>query len=364
VTIERLDVSVFTIPTEEPESDGTLSWDETTVVVVEPVAHGISGLGFTYGTAACAAMIVDVLSDVVVGLDPADTGAAWESMVRAGRNLGRPGIASMAIAAVDAGLWDLKGRLFDQPVARMLGMIRNSVPVYGSGGFTSYSDEKLVGQLGGWVHGEGIPRVKMKVATDRGAAEDRDLARVAVARKAIGPDAELLVDANGGYSRKQAVRMARAFGFEGVTWLEEPVSSDDLEGLREIRGLVDMDVAAGEYGYDLPYFERMAAFGAVDVLQVDASRCAGITEWLRAAAVAAAHGLDVSAHTAQSVHVHPATAIPNLRHLEYFYDHARVDRLLFDGVLDPVGGYLHPDLSRPGLGLDLKRKQADRYRKG
>jgi L-alanine-DL-glutamate epimerase-like enolase superfamily enzyme len=359
-TIERLDVSAHTIPTEEPEADGTLSWDSTTVVVVEPMAEGVAGLGFTYGTGACATLVRDLLSDAVVGRDPMDVGGAWDAMVKAVRNVGRPGIASMAIAAVDTALWDLKGRLLEQSVAGLLGMVRDEIPVYGSGGFTSLSDDALADQLGRWVHDQGFRRVKMKVGTDWGTEGERDLHRVALARKTIGPDAELFVDANGAYTRKQAVRMARSFAWEGVTWFEEPVSSDDLEGLREIRDLIDIDVAAGEYGYDLVYFERMATAGAVDVLQADVSRCAGITEWLRVAAVAAGHGLEVSGHTAQSLHVHPAACVPNLRHLEYFHDHARVERMLFDGVLDPKGGVLRPDLSRPGLGLDLKRPRTDR----
>jgi len=203
----------------------------------------------------------------------------------------------------------------------------------------------------------------MKIGANWGNEPERDLERIALARKAIGDRAELFVDANGGYTRKQAVRQARMFRDHGVTWFEEPVSSDDLEGLREIRDLIDLDVAAGEYGYDLVYFERMCAAGAVDCLQIDGSRCAGITEFLRAAAVAAAHGLEVSSHTAQSLHAHPACAVPNFRHAEYFADHEMADRLLFDGVLDPHGGLLRPDLTRPGNGLELKRADADRYRK-
>lgn len=359
--VDALDVSVFTVPTEEPEADGTFTWSSTTVVVAETRAAGVWGLGFTYGTAACAAFIGDVLRDHVVGSDPMDVPAAWGSMVRAIRNQGRPGVASMAIAAVDVSLWDLKARLLDLPLAALLGRVRHEVPVYGSGGFTSMTDERLAEQLEGWVR-HGIPRVKMKIGTDWGADEERDLQRVAVARKAIGDEAGLLVDANGAYGRKQAVRVARALSSEGVVWFEEPVSSDDLEGLREIRDIVDIDIAAGEYGYDLPYFERMLRAGAVDCLQADVSRCAGITEWLRVASLAAAHGLEVSGHTAQSLHAHPACAIPNLRHVEYFADHARVDRLLFDGVLDPAGGVLRPDPSRPGLGLELKRSDAEGYR--
>jgi L-alanine-DL-glutamate epimerase-like enolase superfamily enzyme len=146
---------------------------------------------------------------------------------------------------------------------------------------------------------------------------------------------------------------------QGVSWFEEPVSSDDLTGLRRIADAIDIDVAAGEYGYDVPYFERMAPY--VDVLQADVSRCAGITEWLRVAAIAAANGLEISGHCAQSLHAHVACAVPNLRHLEYFADHARADRILFDGVLEPTGGVLRPDLSRPGMGLELKRADASRY---
>jgi L-alanine-DL-glutamate epimerase-like enolase superfamily enzyme len=363
VKVESLDVSAYTVPTEEPESDGTLTWTETTVVVAEPRAGGHTGLGFTYATGACAALIRDVLADAVVGADPLDAPGTWADMVDAIRNLGRPGVASMAIAAVDTALWDLKARLLGQPLCRLLGMAHDQVAVYGSGGFTSMTDQQLVEQLTGWAERDGIGRVKMKVGTAWGSRPGRDLERVALAREALGDEVELYVDANGAYSRKQAIRQGRAFAAEGATWFEEPVSSDDLDGLRQVRDACDLDVAAGEYGYDLPYFRRMLAAGAVDCVQADVSRCAGITEWLRVAALAAAHNLQVSAHCAQSLTVHPAAATANLRHLEYFADHARVDRLLFDGVLDPAGGVLRPDLSRPGIGLELKRADADRYRR-
>ncbi|HEU5003986.1 MAG TPA: enolase C-terminal domain-like protein [Actinomycetota bacterium] len=360
--IDRLDIRVYTVPTEEPEADGTMTWEATTVVVAEPWVGTVRGLGFTYGSPACANLITELLHGQVVGSDALDVGGTWARMVAAVRNAGRPGVASAAIAAVDIGLWDLKARLLDLPLARLLGMVRETVPVYGSGGFTSYTDGRLGAQLGGWVHDLGIPRVKMKIGTDWGTRPARDLDRMRVARDAIGSGPELFVDANGAFSAKQAVRLARAAGGLGVTWFEEPVSSDDLPGLAEVRGLIEADVAAGEYGYDLTYFQRMCAAGAVDVLQADASRCAGITDWLRAAAVAAAHGLEISGHCAQSLHAHPACAVPNLRHLEYFHDHARVDRLLFDGVLTPAGGELRPDLSRPGIGLELKEADADRWR--
>ncbi len=359
VAVTGLDVAAFTVPLGQPEADGTLSWDATTVVVVHVSAPGRRGIGWTYGSAACGTVVHELLRDAVVGHDALDVPGAWESMVRAIRNQGRPGIASMAIASVDIALWDLKAKLLDLPLHVLLGAERHEVPVYGSGGFTSLTDRELRDQLAGWVHGDGIPRVKMKIGSAWGAEEQRDLERAALARDAIGPDAELYVDANGAYTRKQAVRVAD--GLEGldVTWFEEPVSSDDLAGLRTVRDATPIDVAAGEYAYDLAYVERLAS--AVDVIQLDVSRCAGITEWLRAAAVARTHGLDVSGHCAPSLHVAPACATANLRHLEYFADHARVDRMLFEGVLDPGGGVLRPDPARPGIGLELRRADAERF---
>jgi L-alanine-DL-glutamate epimerase-like enolase superfamily enzyme len=359
VGVERVDVSVFVVPTDLPEADGTFAWDKTTLVLVEVTAGGVRSLGYTYADTATARLVKDSLAPVVVGRDAMNVAGAWAAMVRAIRNLGRPGVASMAISAVDAALWDLKARLLDLPLVTLLGAVRDGVPVYGSGGFTSYSLDQLQGQLGGWVS-EGIPRVKMKVGT---RPED-DLDRVRAAREAIGRDAELFVDANGAYSRKQALAFAEKFRSDwGVSWFEEPVSSDDLEGLRLMRDRAPagMEIAAGEYGYDLFYFRRMLEAGAVDVLQADASRCGGVTGFLRAATLCEARPLPLSAHCAPSLHAHPACAAPTLRHIEYFHDHVRIEQVLFDGALTPSGGELRPDLSRPGMGLELKRADAARF---
>ncbi len=358
VPIERIEVSAYTIPTDFPESDGTLAWDSTTLVLVEAAAGGERGLGFTYAGTSSARLIHDRLAEVVRGRDALAVPGAWAAMVSAVRNLGRPGIASTAIAAVDTALWDLKARLLGLPLVRLLGAVRDSVPVYGSGGFTSYSIDQLREQLGGWV-AEGITRVKMKV----GREPQADLARVRAAREAIGPEAELFVDANGAYTRKQALAFAEAFAGSGVTWFEEPVSSDDLAGLRLLRdrGPAGMAIAAGESGYDLFYFRRMLAAGAVDVLQADATRCAGITDFLRVGALCEAEPIPLSAHTAPSIHAHSCCALTPAVHVEYFHDHARIERMLFDGALAPRGGMLRPDLSRPGLGLDFKRADAARF---
>ena len=214
------------------------------------------------------------------------------------------------------------------------------------------------------MSGQRIPRVKIKIGESWGTDEVRDLARMRQARETVGGGAELFVDANGGYGRKQAIRVMAAAADLDVRWFEEPVSSDDLDGLREVRDAVAADVAAGEYGWDLPYFRRMCAAGAVDCLQADASRCGGITEWLRAAAVAASHGLEVSGHCAPHLHVHAAAAIPNFRHLEWFHDHVRIESMFLDGTLDPSGGSIRPDPGRPGLGLTVRSAGAEPYRVG
>lgn len=357
--VERLDVTAYRIPTDAPEADGTLAWDHTTIVLVEAAANGVSGLGYTYADAATARLIEAELADIVQGCDAMAVPGTWEVMLRAVRNLGRPGIASMAIAAVDTALWDLKARLLGLPLVTLLGSVREGVPVYGSGGFTSYSIAELQQQLGGWV-ASGIPRVKMKIG--RHPADDLD--RVFAARQAIGSDAELFVDANGAYTRKQALAFAEAFVELGVSWFEEPVSSDDLEGLRLLRDRAPagMDIAAGEYGYDLYYFRRMLEAGAVDVLQADATRCGGITGFLRVAALCQAYGLPLSAHTAPALHVHPCCSLAPVCHVEYFHDHVRIEHLLFDGAPTPLDGTLYPDLSRPGMGLEFKRLDAEPYR--
>jgi L-alanine-DL-glutamate epimerase-like enolase superfamily enzyme len=358
-SVEQLSAAAYSVPTDAPEADGTLAWDSTTIVVVETRAAGETGLGYTYGDPACAGIVQHVLAGLVAGRDAMDIPGAWQVMARSVRNLGRPGVGMMAISAVDAALWDLKARILGVPLVKLLGCVRDAVPAYGSGGFTSYSDERLAEQLAGWVE-SGMSRVKMKV----GSQPERDPDRVAAARAAIGDDAELFVDANGACSRKQALDLAERVAAQGVTWFEEPVSSEDLEGLRLLvdRVPAGMAVAAGEYGDDLAYFRRMLDAGAVDVLQADATRCGGISRFLDVGALCAARSMQLSAHTAPSLHTHVCCALAPVIHVEHFHDHARVEGLLFDGAATPVDGCLRPALDAPGTGLRLRRPDADRYR--
>ena len=355
--VTRVTARAYAIPTDAPESDGTIAWDSTTLVTAEVEAGGEIGLGYTYCDKAAASVIEGVLAKALTDKDALATAACWSAMNAAVRNVGRPGIASCAVSAVDIALWDLKAKLFGTPLATLLGPARRTVPVYGSGGFTSYDDARLKEQLGAWA-AEGCAFVKMKI----GREPERDLKRAEAAKSVIG-DAALFVDANGAYDRKQALGFAEAFAGLGVSWFEEPVSSDDLAGLRLLRDRSpgSMQIAAGEYGYTPYYFRAMLEAGAVDVLQADATRCGGITGFLRAAALCDAFQIPLSSHCGPAIHVAPASAAARLVHMEWFQDHVRIERMLFDGAPLLKGGSVTPNLSQPGHGLTLRAADARKY---
>jgi L-alanine-DL-glutamate epimerase-like enolase superfamily enzyme len=352
--VGKLEVFARTIPTDQPESDGTLEWNSTTIVVVQarPRAGAAVGLGYTYTHDAAVRLIEDKLAPLVSGRELDDLPVLWEELGQQLRNVGRPGMGFMALSAVDIALWDLRARLVGVPLVDLLGSVREEAAVYGSGGFTSYSLERLADQLSGWI-ADGIPRVKMKV----GRSPEDDPRRLQTARGAIGDDAELFVDANGAFDREQALVWADRYLDWGVTWFEEPVSSADRDGLRIVRerAPAPLDIAAGEYAFVPADFRNLLKANAVDCLQIDVTRCGGYTGFLKAAALANEYGVDVSAHCAPQASAHVCCAVPSFRHIEYFHDHVRVERMLFDGVLEPENGVLRPDRARPGHGLELKR---------
>jgi len=360
--VSDVEATAYTVPTDQPEADGTIAWEATTIIVVQVHAEGLVGTGWTYGSAAIAPLVERTLAPVVVGSDAIGNVATWSATVRALRNISRRGLAGMGLSALDCALWDLKARLLGLPLHRLLGAQRDRVPLYGSGGFTTYGPERLERQLRGWVEDLGLRRVKIKIGESWGSCVERDLDRARQARAVVGNDVELFVDANGGYTVGQATRVGQALDDLGVCWFEEPVSSDDLTGLGVVRRAVLADVTAGEYGDSLDYFHTMCEAQVLDCVQVDVTRCGGITELLRVAAVAAAAHLDVSGHCAPHQHAPVMAAVPNLRHLEYFHDHVRIERLFFDGIRDPVHGQLPLSPDQPGNGLSFRADRAERYR--
>ncbi|WP_433147782.1 enolase C-terminal domain-like protein [Actinomadura nitritigenes] len=363
IPVDGVTVHAFTVPTDGPdgaEEDGTLRWESTTMVLVEARAGGRTGIGYTYGATAVATLIESTFAPLVRGADALAPAATWHRMFAAIRNAGRPGAGAMAVAAVDIALWDLKARLLDRPLFQVLPSFHDRVPVYGSGGFTNYPLDRLAGQLAGWVE-QGIPRVKLKISR----SPDDDPRRLTAVREAIGPEPDLFVDSNGALTRKAALYWARRLADEwDVRWFEEPVSSDDTEGLRLVRehGPGRLEVAAGEYGFVLKDFADLLDGPSVDCLQADVTRCGGVTGLLQVAGLSAARQTGLSAHCAPAVSAHAFCAVERLRHLEYFHDHVRFEDLVFDGTLSPEGGALRPDPDRPGLGLDVKWADAARYR--
>jgi L-alanine-DL-glutamate epimerase-like enolase superfamily enzyme len=359
IGIEAVNVSAYTIPTTSPESDGTLEWNSTTLAVVEITAGGQTGTGYSYGDLSSAHVIRGMLANEITGLNALDIPALGVRMTGRVRNAGRPGIASIGISAVEVALWDLKGRLFGKAVLDIIGAAHDAIEAYGSGGFTSYSDDRIQEQLGGWA-GQGLGAVKMKIGRD----PDRDLHRIGIARRAIGDHCRLFVDANGACTRKQALWFAERFADYGVRWFEEPVSADDPAGLHLLRNRMPagMDVVAGEYGYDNFYFRRLLEHQSVDILQADATRCGGVTGYLAAAAVADAFGIPLSAHTAPLLHTHVACMTPRSINVEYFHDHAEIETRFFDGAICPTNGLLRVDRTRPGFGWEFKRKDAEPFR--
>ncbi len=356
VTVDAIEASAYTIPTEQPEVDGTLEWDSTTLVIVEARAGGRTGIGYSYTHRSAVDVVNDTLAGVVAGTDAMRPGAAWSLMWNAVRNYGQTGLVATAVSAVDIALWDLKARVLDRPLMQVLDAVHDGTPIYGSGGFCNYTDQQLRDQLSRWVE-SGIPRVKMK--TGRDPARDRE--RLAAAREAIGDDVELFTDANGAFTRTQALRWAEIYAGFGVRWFEEPVTSDDLAGLHVVvRAPAGMDVTAGEYGWNLPYFQRMLDAGSVDCLQVDVTRCGGVSGFLRAAALCDARTIDVSAHCAPQISAQVCTAVWHLRHriLPRPQSH---EHLAFDGCLEPqTGGVLMPD--GRGMGLTVKRSDLETFR--
>ena len=357
-TIDGICAAAYRIPTDRPEADGTLAWNATTLVVAYVCAGNRRGIGVTYGHASVAALIGELLGPAITNHDGFDIEGCWIAMQRAVRNVGRSGIAGCAISAVDLALWDLKAQMLAVPLAKLLGGCRSEVPVYGSGGFTSYSDEELSEQLGHWAKADGCRFVKMKI----GSEPERDPKRAEIAWQAIG-DCQLFVDANGAFGVKEALRFAARTEDLDIRWFEEPVSSDDAAGLHAVRSRTPagLEVAAGEYIFTLDDARQLLAQDAVDVLQADVTRCGGITGFLKIAALAEASHIDVSAHCAPSMHRHLACAIPRLRHIEWFHDHVRIEQMLFEGAPSVHHGTVAPDLARFGHGLAFKAVDAEPY---
>ncbi|HRW10517.1 MAG TPA: mandelate racemase/muconate lactonizing enzyme family protein [Caldilineaceae bacterium] len=314
--------------------------------------QGIEGLGIGGGAHAARAVIERTLKPILVGQDPLHIEKLWNDMFWAIRGVGRKGLAFSALSAVDIALWDLKAKYFEVPLYQLLGPYTETVPIYGSGGWTHFTVDELVAEQMGYV-ARGMKAVKMKVGKDFGRSEREDITRLAAVRAAVGDDIELFIDANNGYYAKQAIRMAKAFEPYRIGWFEEPVLADDIEGLATVARATDVPIATGEHEYTKYGFKDLLARGGADIVQPDVGRVGGITEWMKVAHLADAFNLPVAPHAYQLFHLHLCCAIPNLRIVEYLGVTEEADRIMFTEFPEPKDGLWSPDPTKHGLGLAL-----------
>ena len=322
--------------------------------------EGLEGLGVGNGGRASQVLINESLKPILIGQDPLYIEKLWDDMFWRVRGVGRKGLAFGAISAVDTALWDLKAKYFSVPLYKLLGPYTDTVPIYGSGGWTHFSIDELVAEQTGYVE-RGMKSVKMKVGKDFGKSEKEDIERLAAVRDAVGDDVEILIDANNGYYAKQAIRMARAFEPYRVGWFEEPVLADDIEGLAAVAAAIDIPVATGEHEYTKFGFRELIARGGADIVQPDIGRVGGVTEWMKVASLAHAFNLPVAPHAFQVVHLHVTCAIPNLRIVEYLGVSEEFDKLVYTEFPEPKDGMWSPFPDKPGLGLELNPDVVKKY---
>jgi len=322
--------------------------------------HTDEGLGVGQAAPGARQVIETTLRRVLIGQDPFNIEKLWNDMFWHVRGFGRKGVAFCALSVVDTGLWDLKAKALRLPLYRLLGPYTDSVPIYGSGGWTNLSEDELVAEMVGYVE-QGIGRVKMKVGKDFGRSEREDLQRLAAVRKAVGDDVAIYVDANNGYYAKQAIYMAKEFEQFQVGWFEEPVLADDVQGLAEIRQAINIPVATGEHEYTKYGFKDLIARGGADIVQPDVGRVGGVTEWIKVAHLAHAFNLPVAPHAAQLVHLHLACATPNLKVVEHLGTALEGDGIWYTDIPEPKDGMWAPFPDRPGLGLELDPHAVEKW---
>ena len=346
--VTALDTAVYTIPTDAPEADGTLAWDKTTMVLVTARAGGEQGLGWSYTSRAAAAVVGELLAGTVTGRDAFDVAGAAEAMARQVRNVGRPGIAAMAISAVDIALWDLKARRAKLPLWRLLGGFDPRVPCYAGGIDLDLSVEALLRQTDDNLS-RGFRAIKMKVGRPDLAA---DVARVKAMRAHLGEGFPLMADANMKWTVEEAIRAARALQPYDLTWLEEPIIPDDVAGHARILAAGGVPIAAGENLRSLWEFKNYIVAGAVSYPEPDATNCGGVTSFMKIARLAEAFNLPVTSHGAHDITVHLLAACPNRSYLEahgFGLDRYIEHPLVLEGGMAPA-----PVLPGHGVSFDWK----------
>lgn len=317
-------------------------------------AQGLEGLGVTYhevGGEAVREIIRRNMAPKLIGRDPLESEALWHEFFHYLRGVGRKGVSFCALSAVDVALWDLKGKIAGLPLHRLLGGNRTRVPVYASGGWTSYSDEQLVEEMRGMV-ARGFRMVKFKVGYAGGTDIRRDALRVRKVREALGPEIRLLVDANNCFDAATAVQLANRIREFDVMLFEEPVFADDIPGLSRFRRGTDIPLATGEHEYTRFGVRDLLLAEAADYVQADGARAGGYTEMLKIAALTQAWNVRFAPHAMENLHLPLVAALPNAPFLERLLMFEDITARVFKGAAVPVDGHMEVP-ETPGLGLAL-----------
>lgn len=354
-SIGKIDVHLVSAPVTAGFADATRKVETIGFVIVRvTTAEGLEGVGVTYhevGGEAVVALIRRNMVPKLIDRDPLQTEAIWQEFFHYLRGVGRKGLTFCALSAIDVALWDLKGKITGLPVCRLLGGDRTRVPVYASGGWTSYDDDQLVDEMRGMV-ARGYRMVKFKVGVDGGRNLRRDAERVRKVREAVGPDVDLLLDANNCFDAATAVQLANRIREYDIRLFEEPVFADDIPGLARFRRGTDIPLATGEHEYTKFGVRDLLLHGAADIVQVDGARAGGYTEMLKCAALTQAWNVPFAPHAMENVHLHLVAAVPNAIFLERLLMFEDITAAVFKGAPVPVDGHMTvPDL--PGLGLVL-----------
>jgi L-alanine-DL-glutamate epimerase-like enolase superfamily enzyme len=353
--ISKIDVHLVSSAVPAGIADATRKVETIGFVIVRITTdQGLEGVGVTYhevGGEATREVIRRNIAPKLIDRDPLETEAIWQELFHHLRGIGRKGLTFCALSAIDIGLWDLKGKIVGLPVSRLLGGNRTRVPVYASGGWTSYDDDQLVDEMRGMV-ARGFGAIKFKVGFGGGQQLARDVERVRKVREAVGPGIRLLVDANNCFDAATAIQLANRIREFDITLFEEPVFADDIPGLARFRRGTDIPLATGEHEYTKFGVRDLLLAEAADFVQVDGARAGGYTEMLKCAALTQAWNVRFAPHAMENVHLPLVAALPNAPFLERLLMFEDITAAVFKNAAVPVDGFMTvPDL--PGIGLEL-----------
>jgi L-alanine-DL-glutamate epimerase-like enolase superfamily enzyme len=356
--ITRVNSNLLSVPTGKLITDSIHSLKHVEVVTCKvKTSDGIVGFGFTYtigtGGFAIKSVIDSMFQKVLVGKDPGHIQEIWEEMWESTHAVGRGGITTHAMAAVDIALWDIKGKTLEKPLYKLLRGSNKGIPLYDTNsGWLHYSEKELVFSAL-QVLKEGFRGFKIKVGR-KTLKEDVD--RIKAVANALDNRIPLMIDANQVWDKEEALKRGKAFDKLGVFWYEEPLVAEDIWGHSELAKALSVPIAVGETIFTKQEFENYARLGAVDILQPDVCRVGGITEWMDVAKIAEAHGLKVSPHFVMDLHPSLMASIPNGRFVEYI----PWLRKLFREPPKVDNGMIFPSV-KPGIGLELEPSAFQRY---